>query len=293
MFQTDLSDVRIHLGDDAAESADAINALAYSFDNHIVFGDRQFAPSTPGGLRILGHELTHLIRNRVVAVDDTLRLSPFHNAAEDEAERAGLALMRGLRPSLRHDQRLEGLTARRQIQRLGANPNCTQAQRESIHQAIFNANGWVEKALAKLAARPLSRQVLSSLRRNFGSTYGVAVNANMIHGRILRMQRNMLRMPFECNSADPICVAGHCGFAVAGSNRMTICTNVCMRAGVAWQFVAGCILHETFHATFSGFTVDEYSGWHGHSGSHPTYPGSGTDPLLNADSYTTLCMDLS
>jgi hypothetical protein len=36
-----------------------------------------------------------------------------------------------------------------------------------------------------------------------------------------------------------------------------------------------------------------YSGWHGHSGSMATYPGAGTDPLLNADSYTTLAMGLS
>jgi Domain of unknown function (DUF4157) len=293
MFQTDLGDVRIHIGDHAAESADAINALAYSFGNHIVFGYDQFAPSTRSGLRILGHELTHLIQNRISRDVGAPSLSPFDDPQEDQAERTGLALMRGIRPAVRHDRTLEALTSRPQIQRLGANPNCTRAQRESIHQAIFNTNGWISKALTKLAARPLSRQVLSALRRNFGSTYGVAANAEMIRSRIERTQRNMLRMPFECNHTDAFCTSGHCGFAVPGSNRMTICTNVCMAAGTAWQFVAGCVLHETFHATFSRFTVDEYSGWHGHSSNDATYPGAGTDPLLNADSYTTLCMDLS
>jgi hypothetical protein len=84
-----------------------------------------------------------------------------------------------------------------------------------------------------------------------------------------------------------------CGFAVAGSLATTICTNVTLAADATAVYRGGCVLHESFHATFSRFSVDEYSGWHGHSGSTGTYPGTGTDPLLNADSYTTLCMDLS
>ena len=58
-------------------------------------------------------------------------------------------------------------------------------------------------------------------------------------------------------------------------------------------FRAGCVLHESLHASFPRFTVDEYSGWHGHSSATAGYPGTGTDPLLNADSYTSLVMDLS
>lgn len=181
------------------------------------------------------------------------------------------------------------------IQLLGANPGCTHAQRDAIHQAIFNARGWLNKAIPQLEADPLSSRVTRSLGRNFGPTYGVAANAPLITGRLRRVLREISTIPFSCTgAANATCGAGHCGFAAAaGGHSATICSNVTLAAGTDWRFQAGCVLHESFHAAFSRFTVDEYSGWHGVSGSTPTYPGAGTDPLLNADSYTTLVMDLS
>jgi hypothetical protein len=81
---------------------------------------------------------------------------------------------------------------------------------------------------------------------------------------------------------------------VAGSHASTICSNITLVAGVSGVYRAGVVLHEAFHAAFSRFTGDEYSGWHGASGSAmATYPGAGINPLLNADSYTTLVIDLS
>jgi hypothetical protein len=45
------------------------------------------------------------------------------------------------------------------------------------------------------------------------------------------------------------------------------------------------------HASDASMTVDSYSGWFGHSSSTAGYPGG--SPLTNADSYTTLAMELS
>lgn len=184
-----------------------------------------------------------------------------------------------------------------QIQRLGANPGCTADERTTIHQAIYNARGWLNKAIPKLEASPLSAAVIASLRRNFGPTYGVAVNAPLIVGRLRTAYGEISSIPFGCDGvADASCAANHCGHSyAAGSHRALICRNVTLTPGRAWQFQAGCVLHESFHAAFTGFTAvrDSYSGWHGFSGSTPGYPGVGTDPLLNADSYTTLVMDLS
>ena len=58
----DLSQVRIHTGANAAESARAINALAYTVGNNIVFGAGQFAPGTNSGGHLLAHELTHVVQ---------------------------------------------------------------------------------------------------------------------------------------------------------------------------------------------------------------------------------------
>ncbi len=48
---------------------------------------------------------------------------------------------------------------------------------------------------------------------------------------------------------------------------------------------------EAFHASNTAMSVDLYSGWLGHSSSSADYPSA--SPFTNADSYTTLCMDLS
>jgi hypothetical protein len=58
----DLSDVRIHTDARAAESARAVNALAYTVGNNIVFGAGQFAARTREGRRLLAHELTHVVQ---------------------------------------------------------------------------------------------------------------------------------------------------------------------------------------------------------------------------------------
>src|SRR6266487_493420 len=58
----DFSQVRMHTDAQAAESARAINALAYTVGQHLVFGTGQYAPQTNIGKRLLAHELTHVVQ---------------------------------------------------------------------------------------------------------------------------------------------------------------------------------------------------------------------------------------
>lgn len=58
----DLSHVRIHTGQQAAESASAINAAAYTVGQDIVFGANQYAPETNAGKRLIAHELAHVMQ---------------------------------------------------------------------------------------------------------------------------------------------------------------------------------------------------------------------------------------
>lgn len=252
-------------------------------------------PGTGLGQRLLGHELTHVVQQAQAPTGAPVQIGSIGDQYEQEADQVADKLIGGGAQS----ERLSGTGPRltrsaTRLQRLGANPGCTPAERGTIHQAIFNARGWMNKAITQLNTSPLPRSVTASLLRNFGPTYGVAANVPLILGRI-RVGYNTLSIsPIGCaGAADATCAAGHCGYANAGSHQATICSNPTLAAGVDWRFQAGCVLHEALHASFSGFTVDEYSGWHGASGSTPTYPGTGTDPLLNADSYTTLVMDLS
>ena len=61
-FGHDFGHVRIHTGGLAAASAQAINARAYTVGRNVVFGAGQYAPQTPAGIKLLAHELTHVVQ---------------------------------------------------------------------------------------------------------------------------------------------------------------------------------------------------------------------------------------
>ncbi|OPY75276.1 MAG: hypothetical protein A4E63_00387 [Syntrophorhabdus sp. PtaU1.Bin050] len=61
-FGVSFDGVRIHTDTDAADSARACNALAYTAGHDIVFGPGQYTPETPQGRRLIAHELTHVIQ---------------------------------------------------------------------------------------------------------------------------------------------------------------------------------------------------------------------------------------
>ena len=56
----DLSGIRVHNDSAAASSAELLDATAYTFGSHIVFGSGQFAPRTESGRHLLAHELAHM-----------------------------------------------------------------------------------------------------------------------------------------------------------------------------------------------------------------------------------------
>ena len=61
-FGHDFSRVRVHSDTQAAESARALNALAYTTGRDMVFGAGKYAPETSEGRRLLAHELAHVVQ---------------------------------------------------------------------------------------------------------------------------------------------------------------------------------------------------------------------------------------
>jgi hypothetical protein len=61
-FGYDFSRVRVHSDAQAAESAQAVNASAYTVGHHIVFDRGQYRPGTTVGQQLLAHELTHVVQ---------------------------------------------------------------------------------------------------------------------------------------------------------------------------------------------------------------------------------------
>jgi hypothetical protein len=64
-FGHDFSQVRVHSGAAAEQSAREMHANAYTVGHNIVFGAGQFAPGSPAGRRLLAHELTHVVQQSV------------------------------------------------------------------------------------------------------------------------------------------------------------------------------------------------------------------------------------
>ncbi len=63
-FGRDFGDVRVHTDPIAAKSATAVNALAYTAGEDVVFASGQYTPHSTAGKRLLAHELTHVVQQR-------------------------------------------------------------------------------------------------------------------------------------------------------------------------------------------------------------------------------------
>ncbi len=61
-FHHDLSHIRIHTDDAAAQSANSIQAHAYTSGHHLVFARGQYAPGSSAGRHLLAHELAHSLQ---------------------------------------------------------------------------------------------------------------------------------------------------------------------------------------------------------------------------------------
>ncbi len=94
-FSHDFSGVRIHTDAKAAESARAVNALAYTVGNDIVFGEGQFTPRLSRGKKLLGHELTHVIQQQGASFQKPLPISGHHERHEREAAQAAKQIVHG------------------------------------------------------------------------------------------------------------------------------------------------------------------------------------------------------
>ncbi|MBD0325501.1 MAG: DUF4157 domain-containing protein [Pyrinomonadaceae bacterium] len=97
-FGHDFSRVRVHTDARAAESAQAVNALAYTVGRDITFAAGQYNPNTTTGRQLLAHELTHVVQQAgasSTAAGGALRLGAAHDASEQEAEESSARAAHG------------------------------------------------------------------------------------------------------------------------------------------------------------------------------------------------------
>ena len=121
-FGHDFSRVRIHADAQAAESARAVNAQAYTVKSDVVFDAGRYAPNTTEGEELLTHELVHTIQQGEASIGSPMQISKPNDPAEREAEYASRAELAGRAFATSKD--LQPNVARQQGGRSGTTDEC-------------------------------------------------------------------------------------------------------------------------------------------------------------------------
>lgn len=88
-FGHDFSEVRVHTDSRAAESARAVNALAYTVGRDVVFDEEQYSPHDRSSREIIAHELAHVVQQQFQPPTlNSLKIEESNSAAEHEADQA-------------------------------------------------------------------------------------------------------------------------------------------------------------------------------------------------------------
>jgi hypothetical protein len=74
-FGRDFGQVRVHADARAAESAEAVNARAFTTGQDVVFGAGQYQPGTDTGRQLLAHELSHTVQQGPAGLEPRVQRS--------------------------------------------------------------------------------------------------------------------------------------------------------------------------------------------------------------------------
>jgi hypothetical protein len=137
----DFSDVRVHTGAKADDSARSIHAQAYTVGTDVVFRSGAYQPETTAGRHVLAHELAHVIQQKAGPVEGTpaaggISVSDPGDRFEQSAERTAADAMAGPAPSPVPAGGGEGVTAQRageeeeEVQALAAQRQAEEVEEE-------------------------------------------------------------------------------------------------------------------------------------------------------------------
>jgi Domain of unknown function (DUF4157) len=101
----DFGRVRVHSDGQAAASAHAVDALAYTVGPQVVFGGGQYSPQSTAGRALIAHELTHVVQQQATTGSQGGLISREANdAAEQEADHVARGISAGATPVVGRNQ---------------------------------------------------------------------------------------------------------------------------------------------------------------------------------------------
>jgi hypothetical protein len=175
-FGHDFGHVRVHSDSHAAESAEAVDAAAYTVGHHVVFAEGQYAPHTPTGQQLLLHELAHAVQQEHQAVPADLGIDAPGGPAEQQAQNLAasaprrVAVLPGDRPVSPLLQRQpkksgKGSDVEKRLTMLENQQKATSVLLEFQNRVLAIATGWEDAVLnigsAYTVAAQRHRQAIS------------------------------------------------------------------------------------------------------------------------------------
>ncbi len=164
-FGHDFSQVRVHTDSRAAESAQAVNALAYTVGRNVVFGTGQYAPGTSVGRQLLAHELVHTIQQSS------------SSAAKLDAKTDSIEMLSSPETEVEADQVAQNVVAGQQEVDISAHQPLPALQRQVHGSPAVSVRSPVAEEFitqesdiqAGLAGRPLLSSEIALARPIFGN----------------------------------------------------------------------------------------------------------------------------
>lgn len=282
-FGQDFGSVRVHTDSRAAESARAVNALAYTVSNEIVFGTGQYSPETLGGKRLLAHELSHVVQQQGTGLSphgDTI--SSANDPSEQEAEHTAEQVMAGSSFGV--------LKAGKGLQRYSHN-NCSDDDlRSHVWPSDHTFRQMLAKAIRVLRTKPSDPAVTPLLLRHFRSATPSITTILEAYDAI-QTDITANSYTYECE--------GSCSEVESAYVRhrlryfgYTPTIHLCIPVlrGYARDCIASIILHEFAHYSAH---VDDESGCYLSCSMTGCPAGFSTDDALdNASSYANFAFEL-
>jgi hypothetical protein len=137
-FGHDFSKVRVHADGHAAESTRAVNALAYTVGNDVVFDTGHYRPETGSGRKLLTHELAHVVQQSGHPRPPSTTFLRVDESGEADADRAAAEI------SASRQQTPHPFVARPALARRWSPVNCVSAlqrQEKKTEPAKQNVSG--------------------------------------------------------------------------------------------------------------------------------------------------------
>ena len=265
-FGHNFSRVRIHTDAQAAASAQAVQARAYTVGSDMVFGAGQYAPGTAAGRRLLAHELTHVVQQQGGTSALRRQEAPAPLSGPEEAEQRALMAPRF--------------------------PGCSPNDRRRLDHQLLRARTWVRVAHSELAAEGARLNSPSGIITLTGS----ALNTHFHTRRPAHIQRILSGLDRILNRLERgrrnwRCTFDHgCWRTCRGGSRVLACTTVSDPVFVCPRHFSKAdsegsltLIHEAAHQ--AGMPGDTYE-W------KRQYANLSTRRALrNADSYTMFVRD--